>query len=52
MKLKKPEKTYTIVRKNSGYAIVDQNGNQITDENVWAITIKKLEQMLRASLGI
>mgnify|MGYP000888434757 CR=1 FL=1 len=52
MKPKKPEKSYTIIRKNSGYLVVDQNGNQITDENVWVITIKKLEQLLRAELGL
>lgn len=52
--MKKQQKipTYRIARAGQGFVIVDQDGVALTHEDVWVITIRKLEQMLRKELGI
>lgn len=46
------QKHYRIVRKEEGYIVVDQNDNQITQQDVWPLTISKLERILRKDIGI
>ena len=48
---KKPEikkRYYRISRHGTGYAVFDASGKQVTPENVWAITMRLMERLLRA----
>lgn len=51
-KKKEDKKTYTIIRKEDGYIVVDQEGNQVTHQDVWPLTISKLEKIIRKELEI
>jgi len=44
----KPEITYyTIRRVQDGWAVFNSKGVQLTPDNMWPITIAKLEQFLK-----
>lgn len=42
---------YSIERYQSGY-VVTKNGERVTEPNMWPITIKALERMLRKENGL
>lgn len=46
------DKFYSIKRCKSGYAIYDQQGKQISTEDVWPNVIRRLEILLRKEAGI
>lgn len=53
MKKNQNKKTYySIVRKNSGYVVINDKGEEVAPENPWAIAIVKLEQILRKEIGL
>lgn len=53
LKESKPKKkTYNIVRVQDGYAVVDESGKQVTPANMWPLTFKSLEKLIRKELGI
>lgn len=58
MKPQKPSKPeepisneYTIKRYQSGYVVM-KNGQRVTEPNMWPISIKELERMLRKDNGL
>lgn len=50
--LKPKKKMYNIVRVQDGYSIVDESGKLLTPANMWPMTIKALEKLIRKELGI
>ena len=50
--LKQKKKMYNIVRVQDGYSIVDESGKLLTPANMWPMTIKALEKLIRKELGL
>lgn len=48
----KKQKSYRINRHGSGYAIFDETGTRVSEENVWPVTMTNLERLLRKEAGI
>ena len=51
-KTKKKKKTYNITRVQDGYAVIDEDGNQVTPANMWPLTFKALEKIIRKENGL
>lgn len=52
MKELKRKKAYNIVRVQDGYSVVDESGKHLTPANMWPMTIKALEKLIRKELGL
>lgn len=44
-------KSYNVRKYGSGYAIFDQDGIRLSEDNVMQITIAKLEQLIRRDIN-
>lgn len=47
-----PTPSYSIQRIGAGYAVFDQNNSRLSEPDMWVITMKALERILRKELGL